>query len=75
MCDTKCVCSWTHTIGLLMCFLRGISSLRSDTALTDAEFALTDAEFAYDVCPLARCDNYEKRMCYIECALLRSPTL
>ena len=45
MCDAKCVCSWTHTIGLLMCFLRGISSLRSDTALTDAEFALTDAEF------------------------------
>ena len=45
MCDAKCVCSWTHTIGLLMCFLRGISSLSSDTALTDAEFALTDAEF------------------------------
>ena len=45
MCDAKCVCSWTHTIGLLMCFLRGISSLRSDTALADAEFALADAEF------------------------------
>ena len=45
-----------------MCFLRGISSLRSDKALADAEFALTDAEFAYDVCPLAHCGNYyEKR--------------
>ena len=33
-----------------MCFLRGISSLRSDTALTDAEFALTDAEFLANYC-------------------------
>ena len=34
----------------ITCFLRGISSLSSDTALTDAEFALTDAEFLASYC-------------------------